>query len=182
MGYAVRERSGARVLRYRIYSRYGSRSDYDTFRGTLSRRNLDPRTTRLVLRLRLYARGFTCEAEVHNDIDPSDGQVFAGHTDDDEPVVIVKHEGLVEWISGYGTECGREFMEGLLEDAAPMTSPTAFGWDGWLPPPSHLEGYAQAVLLSGTFTGSTARGTVRIRARRGSTRCDTKARRWVARG
>ena len=105
------------------------------------------------------------------------GVLYAGGTDDDEPVWFrVLPEG-VEWVAGYGVGCGASsFMEGLHEDLVPLTGPATFGRDGL------IGGFEsdRSVDVRGTFASAQATGTQRVTGAVDGRRCDTKERAWRA--
>lgn len=181
-GYLLRLPSRGRTLRHRVFARYGTRREHDIFRGTIE---LTPgaSATRLRLRLRSESRDpdFRCSTDVEHLVDASDGQVYAGHTTDNEPVVLLRHGTIVEWLSGFGLPCTSQgFIEGVHEDALVTTAQGAFG------SPEPVNGFSdadvdRAVLLQGAFTGTSAVGRVRITGRRDFQVCRQPTLRWEAR-
>ena len=182
--FLVRRPSRTGTLRYRVIVRTGTRADFDTIAGTLRLSSLGSRSARVRLRLgiRTRLRRNRCALDVDARARRSAGQLFAGHTDDDEPVLLIRYGDLIAWRSGYGWDCRPSgFMEGLHADALLMTGPDTFGW------PRPIAGYGddafdQQVQLAGTFAGDRAQGTLRIigTSEQPRQRCDTRVRRWEA--
>jgi hypothetical protein len=182
--FLVRRPSRAGTLRYRLIARTGGRKRFDAIEGTLTLSSLGSRSARVRLELRSRSRspGSRCSLDLDARARRAAGQIFAGHTDDDEPVMLIRYGDLVVWRSGYGWDCRPSgFMEGLHADALLMTGPDTFGW------PRPIAGYGddafdQEVQISGAFAGDGAEGTLRIigTAENPRQRCDTRVRRWEA--
>jgi hypothetical protein len=181
-GYLIPLGRSAGLIRARIFARWGPRRRHDTFRGTIE---LTPGVTATRLRLRLRSHSADpaarCSVDVERVHHADDGLLYAGHTNDDEPVVLIRRPGLVEWLSGYGMPCtSRGFIEDIHADALLMTGPGTFGWPGLVP--GFSDGDAdRSVHVAGAFAGERASGTLRMVARRGAQFCRQRMLRWEAR-
>lgn len=176
--------------RYRVRAVWPDGRDRLTFDGTLTITAVRSRYARvhLVLRsVRRSDRSDRCRGEFVGTARRAPGVLFAGATDDGEPVLLRRRGHWIDWVAGYGTPCRPSgFMEGLHADLVERTSPTAFGWPELMAGFSAGEDtsrFAQSVQLSGTIDGALAAGTFRIAgssAADPAVVCDTGVRHWRA--
>ncbi len=175
--FLIRERARRHALRYRIFAQWGRGRDAWHWRGSLTVRRLDERKPRVDLVLREFDRISTCETRITRLARNEPGVLYTGGTDDDEPVWLRRLPSGVEWVSGFGTECGDDdFMDGLYADFLPLSGPDAFGRAG-LVGGFQAAGREVEVGLDGVLGPAEAAGTLRLRAARD---CDTGERRWRA--
>jgi hypothetical protein len=175
--FLIRERARRNALRYRIFSQWGRGLDAWHWRGMLRVSRLDERKPRVHLMLREFDRTSTCEARITRLARNEPGVLYTGGTDDDEPVWLRRLPSGVEWVNGFGTECGDDdFMQGLYADFLPFDGPESFGRAGLIGG-FQVAGREIAVGLGGVLGPSQADGTLRLRAARD---CDTGERRWRA--
>jgi len=176
--------------RYRVRAVWPDGRDTVTFDGTLSITAVRARYARVHLVVRSARRSDRtdrCRGELSGTARREAGVLFAGATDDGEPVLLRRRGHWVDWVAGYGTACRPDnFMEGLHTDFLEMSGPATFGWPELIAGFSSGEDsqpFAQSVQLAGTIGPTIATGSFRIT---GSSRaappelCDTGERHWRA--
>jgi hypothetical protein len=177
--------------RARIRAVWGSARRHTAYTGTLSIGKVTERSARVRIRLRSSdsrdARD-RCSGVLRVRARREPGVLYAGATDDGEPVWVRREGNSIEWLSGFGTGCRpRGYFEGIHADAIDLSGPSAFGWPGLMPGFSHgayNRLFAVSAHVQGRLDGALARGTVRLVGAGGSLRsdrCDTGRRRWRAR-
>lgn len=187
--FLIRRRSSAGTLRYLIWGTSGSRRSYDLFTGVLEVSGVRERSARVRVAVTLREsrqRTDVCSGRLSLVARRAPGVLYAGVTDDDEPVRIRRLGGTVEWLSGYGNTCRPAgFMQGVHADALSLRGATSFGWPGLIDGfgDESEGGYRQAVHVAGELGAHGAEGSFRVVGRGGpdaARRCDTGMRSWVA--
>lgn len=179
-------------LRGKLTGRFGGRTDYAEYTGTITVSNVREDSARVkvsLLRTESLNRHDRCRFDGTLQAERDPGRLFVGATDDDEPVLVrVKEDGAsVEWLSGYGTDCEPEgFMQGIHTDSVAL-DPAAFTFgseelrSGFTFDPFGTGDYAQSLQIAGRLESDRAAGTFRMLAEAGpgpAETCDTGTRRW----
>jgi hypothetical protein len=181
-------------LRGRLSGRFGGRTDYAEYTGTITVSHVREGSARVkvsLLRTESLNRSDRCRFDGTLQAERDPGRLFVGATDDDEPVLVrVKEDNAsLEWLSGYGVDCEPEgFMQGIHTDSVAL-DPDAFTFGseelvpGFTFDPFGTGDYAQSLQFAGRLESDRASGTFQMLAEAGpgpAETCDTGTRRWRA--
>ncbi|RKQ87229.1 hypothetical protein C8N24_5249 [Solirubrobacter pauli] len=181
-------------LHGKLVGRFGNRRDYAEYTGRIVVSDVREDSARVkvsLLRTERLDPSDRCRFDGTLRAERDPGTLYIGATDDDEPVIVRRHDDGtgVEWLSGFGTDCDPEgFVQGIhTDDLGLSPDDDTFGTEGLEAAgtfdPFGTGEYERWVAIGGRLEADRAAGIFRLVANGDggpAETCDTAIRRWRA--